>query len=77
MIIVAIFNSFYKDISINYFYFFIIAIILIIICLILSRNSLLNSKVALRSSSSLRIIIFKNKDLKDIENLNIKVIKFV
>ena len=77
MIIVVIFNNFYKDILIDYFYFFITIIISIIINLIFSRNSILNSKIISRFSLLLRVIILKNKDLRDIEDLNIKVVKFI
>ena len=52
-------------------------IILIIINLIFSRNSILNSKIASRFSLLLRVIILKNKDLRDIEDLDIKIVKFI
>ena len=48
-----------------------------IIYLIISYNSILDNKIVLRSFLSLRIIIFKNKDLRDNEDLDIKVIKFI
>ena len=77
MIIAVRSNNFYEDILANYFYFFIAIIISIIISLISSRNSILDNKIASRSFLSLRVIILKNKDLRDIEDLNIKVVKFI
>ena len=77
MIIAVIFNNLYEDILTNYFYFFIAIIILIIINLIFSRNSILDSEIAFYYSLSLRVIILKNKNLRDIEELDIKIVKFI
>ena len=77
MIIIIISNNFYKDILINYFYFFIIIIISSIISFISFRNSILDNRIASYYFLSLRVIILKNKDLRDIEDLNIKVVKFI
>ena len=70
-------NNFYKNILINYFYFFITIIISIIISLIFSCNSILNNRIAFRYFLSLRVIILKNKDLRDIRDLDIKIVKFM
>ena len=53
------------------------AIISAIISLISSRNSILDSEIASRYSLSLRVIMLKNKDLRDIGELDIKAVKFV
>ena len=77
MIVAVRSNNFCKGVLANYFCFFMTTIISIIISLIFSRNSILDSEIASRCFLSLGAIMLENKDLRDIGELDMKVVKFV